>query len=113
MIDILVYIACVIFGIVWGWNARENYAKKKLDMLLKTMEESEEQQPEEERPIPIIIEKHNDVFYVYDFKDKTFMAQGETRWHLEKNLEKRYPGKKFGASTENLREIGFVNDTNT
>jgi hypothetical protein len=104
--EILLY----IFGIVLGWTARGIYARKRLDMLMKDAEDQSE--PEHDAPIPIIIEKHNDIFYVYGMKDKTFMAQGDTRWHLEKNLEKRYPGKKFGASQENLKEIGFVNDTN-
>lgn len=108
--EILLCIFFLVVGIVWGWNARGNYARKRLDMLLKQAEETQE--PQEETPIPIIIEKHNDTFYVYGKDDNTFMAQGNTRWHLEKNLEKRYPGKKFGASPENLKEIGFVNDTN-
>lgn len=108
--EILLCIFFLVVGIVWGWNARGNYARKRLDMLLKHAEETQE--PQEEAPIPIIIEKHNDTFYVYGKDDNTFMAQGNTRWHLEKNLEKRYPGKKFGASPENLKEIGFVNDTN-
>lgn len=108
--EILLYVFCIIFGIVWGWNARGNYARKRLDMLMKAT--SEQSDTQEESPIPIIIEKHNDTFYVYGAKDKTFMAQGNTRWHLEKNLEKRYPGKKFGASPDNLKEIGFVNDAN-
>jgi hypothetical protein len=112
MTEILIGIFCVIFGMVWGWNARGNYAKRRLDMLLEQIKDSDVDE-QEESIIPIVIEKHNDVFYVYGKNDNTFMAQGDTRWHLEKNLEKRYPGKKFGASTENLREIGFVNDTNT
>lgn len=109
--EILLCIFFLVVGIVWGWNARGNYARKRLDMLMKTMETTQAEEPAD-LPIPIIIEKHNDTFYVYGKDDNTFMAQGDTRWNLEKNLEKRYPGKKFGASPENLKDVGFVNDTN-
>jgi hypothetical protein len=35
------------------------------------------------------------------------MAQGATRKELENNLEKRFPGKRFAARPENLRDVGF------
>jgi hypothetical protein len=35
------------------------------------------------------------------------MAQGTNRKELEDNLDKRYPGKRFAATPDNLKEIGF------
>jgi hypothetical protein len=35
------------------------------------------------------------------------MAQGATRKELEQNLEKRFPGKRFAARSENLKDVGF------
>ena len=66
---------------------------------------------EKEDFIPIQIEKHHDIFYVYNIKSKRFMAQGETREILENNLAKNFPDKQFAALPQNLKEVGFDNDT--
>lgn len=105
---IIVYGIGVFQGLYLGWVLRERYAQMKVNRYLQ---QAEEQLAEEitENFIPITIERHNDMFFVYDVNDKKFMAQGETRKQLETNLEQRYPGKKFAASPDNLREVGFVN----
>jgi hypothetical protein len=69
------------------------------------MEANEDE--EVELMIPITIEKVDDVFYVYNGEDKTFMAQGKSRRDLEDALNIRYPGKKFAALPSNLREVGL------
>lgn len=108
--DTLIVIIALAFswfcGIIVGWKVREFYARQQVDMMLdeiqkKTIEEIKE------NLIKISIEKQNDIFYVYDLDDNTFMAQGNTKEELEKNLQARYPGKTFAADNENLRQVGL------
>lgn len=95
-----------IWGVVCGWRAREEHARKRLDNFVKYMEAHQEEELAESM-IPITIEKVDGVFYVYNGEDQTFMAQGKTRRDLEDALDKRYPGKKFAALPSNLREVGL------
>ena len=105
--SIIVYGIGVLQGLYLGWVLRERYAQMKINRYLA---QAEVQMQEEvaDKHIQITIERHNDMFFVYDVNDKKFMAQGETRKQLERNLEERFPGKKFAASHENLKEMGFV-----
>ena len=104
-------ILLVLFGfVVWvmgvksGWDARERHARKITKEFLDVMQEAEE---EESSVIQITIEKHNNVFYVYERDTNEFMAQGSTQNEVETNLRKRYPGKSFGCSERVLSETGF------
>lgn len=107
--DILIFIVVGLFvwvmGVLSGWQARERYAQRVLQKLMGEVKESEE---ESEELIQITIEKHNEVFYVYDRKTKTFMGQGKNRDEIEDVLHERFPGKRFGASEQNLIEVGFI-----
>ena len=91
-------------GAVSGWKAREEHAKQITEKLLNHLQESAEQ---DEESIQITIEKHNNVFYVYDRETNEFMAQGSTKDEVETNLQKRYPGKSFGCAESNLSQTGF------
>lgn len=107
--DILLIVAVaflMLLSFVAGWVAREVAASRRIDQLMAQMEETVEEHVKEHL-IPIKIEHHDQMFYVYDLNNNTFMAQGQTRRELESNLEARYPGKKFAAKPENLKEVGF------
>lgn len=104
-------ILLVVFGIVvWamgvkaGWDARERHARKITREFLDIMQEAEEEEPSF---INITIEKHNNVFYVYDRETNEFMAQGSTKDEVETNLQKRFPGKTFGCPESVLSDTGF------
>lgn len=90
---------------VLGWFAREVYAVHQAKMFFREMQEQNESEEEFE---PIVIDKHNDIFFVYSRVDNTFMAQGKSIKELENNLASRYPGKRFGATNDNLKEVGFL-----
>lgn len=96
----------MLLSFVGGWIAREMAASRRIDQLMAQVEENVEEQVREQL-IPIKIEHHDQMFYVYNLDNNTFMAQGQTRRELESNLEARYPGKKFAARPENLKEVGF------
>lgn len=93
-------------GAVSGWKAREEHAKNVTEKLINHLQESVERQVEE-NVIQINIEKHNDMFYVYDRETNEFMAQGSSKDEVETNLQKRYPGKRFGCAESNLSQTGF------
>ena len=105
-----------VWGIYLGWQAREMHAKRILAKILEENLESDlEEKPDnvKKNQLPIKIEKYDEGYFVYGLNTNEFMAQGKTRWHLEQALEKRYPGKQFAASADNLREVGFVDVSNT
>lgn len=89
-------------GAVSGWNAREKHAKRQMEKFFETVDEAEEEQ------IHIIIEKHNDMLYVYDKDTKQFMAQGSSQEDVEKILVERFPGKRFACPESILKEVGFI-----
>ena len=92
-----------IMGAVSGWNSRERHAKKQMEKFFERVDEAEE-----EEQIHIIIEKHNDMLFVYDKDTKQFMAQGTTKEDVEKVLVERFPGKRFACHESILKEVGFL-----
>jgi frataxin-like iron-binding protein CyaY len=106
MEHILYVLLVFAVGFLVGWNEREKWASKKVDALLTMFNEEVEKQVEESR-IDIKIEKHNDVYYVYNKHTDDFMAQASTRKELEDALAARFSGKRFFADAENLKEVGL------
>jgi hypothetical protein len=90
-------------GAVSGWNAREKHAKRQMEKFFANVDEAEE-----EEQIHIIIEKHNDMLFVYDKDTKQFMAQGSSKEDVEKVLIERFPGKSFACHESILKEVGFL-----
>ena len=92
-----------------GWHLRELWAIRQVKMLESFVDERLQQELEEikKKHLPIKIEKTDSGYFVYSLPDNTFMAQGVDRKELELNLDKRYPGKKFAAHPDNLKEVGF------
>jgi hypothetical protein len=95
-----------IGGAVSGWKAREEHARQITEKFIDHIHNSVQQEVEES-VIQISIEKHNNVFYVYDKETNEFMAQGSSKDEVETNLKKRYPGKSFGCAESNLSQTGF------
>jgi len=93
-----------VWGIYNGWNLRESFAKKRTEILLKSLNEMEE---DESDIVNIVIEKYNDMFIVYNKDTKQYMAQGNSKQEIEENLRKMFPGKVFTCSHINLAEHGF------
>lgn len=102
--DYLLWVVIWIMGAVYGWYARERHAIRTIDRIMSDIYD-ETSEVESNTRIHITIEKHNDVFYVYDKEKNEFMAQGSTRKELETNLAKRYPNKHFAADIESLKVL--------
>lgn len=106
MEDFFIYLVVLAFGFALGWTSRETAAKRRVDKFVKQLEEAEESTDE---LIRIKIEKHGEVYYVFgDGDNNEFMAQGTTFKEIEDALAKRYPEKRFAATPENLKEMGFA-----
>jgi predicted negative regulator of RcsB-dependent stress response len=95
-----------IMGAVSGWNAREKHAKSQVEKHFQNIQQFVEEQEEDQ--IHIIIEKHNDMLFVYDKETKQFMAQGTSKEDVEKVLVQRFPGKRFACPESILKEVGFL-----
>lgn len=100
--DILILIGVFIVAFSWGWTFREKIAEHKAKVFMDKIHEQEE-----ENIMKIKIEKHNNMLFVYDYHTDMFITQAKDRPELEEKLEKLYPGKKFGATPDNLKDIGF------
>jgi len=107
--EIILMLLVMVVCFISGWIAREIAASRRIDRLMESVQVDIREKIEEELEnlIPIKIEYDNSTFFVYNNDDHSFMAQGATRKELETNLEKRYPGKRFAARPENLRDVGF------
>jgi hypothetical protein len=107
--EIILMLLVMVVCFVSGWIAREAAAARRIDRLLESVQVDIKEKIDEELEnlIPIKIEYDNNTFFVYNNDDHSFMAQGASRKELENNLEKRYPGKRFAARPENLKEVGF------
>ena len=103
-IDYVTYVVVWIMGAVYGWYARERHAKRTIDRFFSEVEETIDEQVNDS-VIPIKIEQHSGVFYVYNKDTEEFMGQGNTRKELEDVLAKRFPDKKFAADKEHLKVL--------
>lgn len=106
MVEIVVCVIAVVLGYVWGWYARERHAMRIMNNMLENTEAIIKKEIRE-NVVPVIVEKHNGAYFVYNMNDHTFMAQGNTREEVEKVLSEKYPGKNFAAKDDNLAEVGF------
>jgi hypothetical protein len=84
----------------------KNMPRTQVEKHFKHIQEFVEEQEEEQ--IHIIIEKHNDMLFVYDKETKQFMAQGTSKEDVEKVLVERFPGKRFACPESILKEVGFL-----
>jgi len=105
--EFLILIAVAIISFIWGWNTRERVAIRQSSKLLEEfMVKSLE--TEREELIRIKIEQHDGTLYAYRYEDSSFIAQANDRQELEKRLAEKFPGKRFGCTEDNLKEIGFT-----
>lgn len=106
--DILVLLVAMVFSIWFGWHMREVVARHKMQKLMELAQEMEEDDELPDNYIRIVIEKHEDTFFVYEEENSTFLAQATSKEELDKSLRARFPGKLFAVKEENLIEVGFM-----
>jgi hypothetical protein len=106
--EFLILVGVFVVAFSWGWSMHASYVRYNNEKLAEMLTQIRE--VEDENLIRIIIEKHNDTFFVYSKEDSKFIAQANSKEELEDKLRELFPGKRFGASPENLKEIGFYHD---
>ena len=96
-------------GFILGWVLREEMAKRRVDYIMKQLgEDLENLETSAKDLINIKIECHSGQYYVFNKETDEFMAQAPTRKELEDSLAERYPEKRFAATPENMKEVGFA-----
>lgn len=103
-IDYVLYVVVWVMGAVYGWYSRERHARRTVERFFSGVAEDIDNTARDS-VIPIKIDRHNGIFYVYNKDTEEFMGQGSTQKELEGNLAKRFPDKKFAADKENLKVL--------
>lgn len=104
--DFLILLGVAVVSFIWGWNTRETVARKQSERFFQRLVEREIE--EQEQLVRIKIEKHNGMLFAYHADNSLFIAQANDRKELEEKLCEQFPGKRFGCSEENLKEVGFT-----
>ena len=111
--DIIVMVVVIVITFVLGFKRgyefrqyRESEEERKnissaIDKLEKDFFES---------LIRVKIEKVDGMLFVYNQDTNEFMAQGKNEDELADILKKRYPGKRFAAPENNLKEVGLPHE---
>jgi len=105
--DILILIGVAIIAFTWGWNARETVAQHQNRKFFRKLAEQAAEE-KVDNLVRIKIEKHEGVLYAYQLDNSMFIAQANDRKELEQKLSEKFPGKRFGCSEENLKDVGFT-----
>jgi hypothetical protein len=105
--ELLIVVGGLIIGFYLGWHLHGAVIIHKTNKILNEIEKKSAEQEAGEM-IHIVIEKYDGMFMVYDKKDSRFMAKGSSLEELEDELRSMYPGKRFGATNDNLKEVGFL-----
>jgi hypothetical protein len=98
VVAIIVY----VLGFKRGYEYRETLAVNKIQETIDRMEEEIT-----DTLVKVKLEKVQDVIYVYNEETSEFMAQGKDNESISVILKDRFPGKRFAADEDNLREVGF------
>lgn len=96
----LIPILTFIVGLLIGWKYREHTAIKNINAVMEAAHHAEKASV-----IYIKIERVDGQIFVYNRDTSEYMAHAMNRELLEKMLKDKYPGKTFGASTEDIGKL--------
>jgi len=103
--DIILYLLGLAVAFVWGYRFREHLATKKMDNLVQRL--SQDMEEVKSNVMLVTIEKHGDMFLVYEKDTNRFLTQSTDQKELGENLKRMFPNKRFAASHQNMREVGY------
>lgn len=98
--NLLFYLAVGYFvgKVIAGYLEAKNKKLEKDIQVLKDRIES--------RIISVTIEQHGDMFYLFDKKNDSFVAQGRTLEEVNKHVDQRFKGTKIiFANNEELSQV--------
>lgn len=106
--ETILYLIGLVVAFVWGYRFREYLAERKMNAIIKQIENVREDiQEAQDNILYLTIEKHEDTFLVYEKNSNKFLTQSNDQQQLADNLRKMFPNKRFAASYQNLREVGY------
>jgi hypothetical protein len=98
-----------IFWSLIGWlslkilqkylEARNEILKEEIDQLEKKLKE---------RFIHVSVEKHGDIFYLYEKDSGQFIAQGKTMEELKSHCDQRFRRSVIIGNTDELKSAGLI-----
>ena len=104
------FILTIILGLFLGWMVSkiiQGYLRAKL--LLEIQEKVEESQVEIKQHIIMVnVEKHDDVFYLYEKNTDQFIAQGKTIEELSQRCQERFKNHTIIADENDLKSFGLT-----
>ena len=102
------FVADTIFWFVVFWLAIkvwQKYLTAKNELLVEQIKDMQAQI--KNSVILVDIEKHNDIFYLYDKDTREFIAQGSNFNEVKKNCEARFKGKSVIADEVQMEQFGL------
>ena len=102
------FVADTIFWFVVFWLAIkvwQKYLTAKNESLVEQIKDMQVQM--KNSFILVDIEKHNDIFYLYEKDTQEFIAQGSNFDEVKKNCEARFKGKSVVADEVQMEQLGL------
>lgn len=85
-----------LFGVFLGLILGVILLCKIANLVLKNLEKDLREPPKaqaQDQIIPVKVERHENTFYLFDFRDDKFLAQGATASEIVKHLRSRFPNQ--------------------
>jgi hypothetical protein len=105
MLDLILEVILWLFVIWLVMKVAEKYLIAKNEILAEQLEDLTKQL--KEQIIHVEIEKHNDVFYLFEKDTHRFIAQGTNFEEVKKNCEIRFKDKAVVANEDQMEQFGI------
>lgn len=60
-----------------------------------------------QRVVSVVVERHGDIYYLYEKETDNFVAQGRDADEIRQILKNRWPNKTFFADEDNVKSTGL------
>ena len=102
------FVTDTIFWFVVFWLAIKVWQKYLTAKNESLVEQIKDMQTQIKNSVILVdIEKHNDIFYLYDKDTREFIAQGSNFNEVKKNCEARFKGKSVIADEVQMEQFGL------
>ena len=102
------FVVDTIFWLVVIWLAIKVWQKYLTAKNESLVEQIKDMQAQIKNSVILVdIEKHNDIFYLYDKDTREFIAQGSNFNEVKKNCEARFKGKSVIADEVQMEQFGL------
>ena len=102
------FVVDTIFWFVVFWLAIKVWQKYLTAKNESLVEQIKDMQTQIKNSVILVdIEKHNDIFYLYDKDTREFIAQGSNFNEVKKNCEARFKGKSVIADEVQMEQFGL------